>query len=325
MSNTFPIDVVVPWVFERPQDIDDQRIKAALNTHVVYSEAHFRDYGLFELWVNLIKKNMPWVRKIFVLIDNKIPDGYELDERVIFVKHSEYIFHKFLPTYNSNVIEMNIDLLDDLSEHFVLFNDDIFVLKKMRYTDFFTKDGLPKDVGAMICRASENEFEKSVISNMLILNWNFEKKSVKKNFAKYVSLKYGLRTVIKSILSMPWTGFTGWEDTHLAIPYKKEEFINFHSQFPDIKENIGKHKYRHSDDVSHWLIRYIRLARGEFSPSSIKKMGKLVFLSEIGTIKNEISQLTIVCVNDDINSGETERFNEICRELKELICSFIET
>lgn len=50
-----------------------------------------------------------------------------------------------------------------------------------------------------------------------------------------------------------------------------------------------------------------------------------MFLSEIGTIKNEISQLTIVCVNDDINSGETERFNERCRELKELICSFIET
>jgi hypothetical protein len=48
---------------------------------------------------------------------------------------------RYLPNSNSNAIESTIPNINNLSEHYIYFCDDIFLGKKTKYTDFFTYDG----------------------------------------------------------------------------------------------------------------------------------------------------------------------------------------
>ena len=48
------------------------------------------------------------------------------------VKTEEFIPKEYLPTFNSNVIEMNLHRIENLSEKFILFNDDLFILRKIK-------------------------------------------------------------------------------------------------------------------------------------------------------------------------------------------------
>lgn len=53
------------------------------------------------------------------------------------VRHEEYIPSEYLPTFNSNVIELNLHRILDLSERFINFNDDMFVIGETQKSDFF--------------------------------------------------------------------------------------------------------------------------------------------------------------------------------------------
>ena len=47
------------------------------------------------------------------------------------------------PSKNSNAIEFTLQNIPQLSEHFVYFNDDVFVNQPLPYTHFFTRAGAP--------------------------------------------------------------------------------------------------------------------------------------------------------------------------------------
>lgn len=46
--------------------------------------------------------------------------------KITLIKHSDYMPEKYLPTFNSNVIELNYHRITELSDNFVLFNDDCY-------------------------------------------------------------------------------------------------------------------------------------------------------------------------------------------------------
>lgn len=50
--------------------------------------------------------------------------------------HREIIDHDYLPTFNSHVIEANLHKIPNLSEHFIYFNDDVFVAKPLQKAIF---------------------------------------------------------------------------------------------------------------------------------------------------------------------------------------------
>ena len=60
-----------------------------------------------------------------------------IDHKVIFKG-----FEEFLPVFNSNSIETMVYKIPDLSEHFIYFNDDLFLIKETKPSDFF-RDGNP--------------------------------------------------------------------------------------------------------------------------------------------------------------------------------------
>ena len=62
--------------------------------------------------------------------------------KIKLINHSQIIDAKYLPTFNSHVIEANLYKIPDLSEHFIYFNDDVFVARPLMPNHFFENNGL---------------------------------------------------------------------------------------------------------------------------------------------------------------------------------------
>jgi Stealth protein CR2, conserved region 2/Stealth protein CR1, conserved region 1 len=93
-----------------------------------------------------IANNAPWVRRVWILTDNQIPEMAALppefaakisiaDHRDIFAGHEDA-----LPTFNSLSIETMLWRIPGLAEHFLYFNDDVFLTAPVSPTDFFSND-----------------------------------------------------------------------------------------------------------------------------------------------------------------------------------------
>ena len=103
-------------------------------------ENKYRDNGLLKYWFRGIEKYAPWVRRIhFITMGQKPAWLDENHPKLHLVNHTDYIPREFLPTFNSNVIELMIHKIPDLAEHFVHFNDDFFSYKSRSAVRFFFK------------------------------------------------------------------------------------------------------------------------------------------------------------------------------------------
>lgn len=103
----------------------------------------WRSWGTERQLIQLIKKNLPWVRNIYVILarESQLQPWMD-DEKVKVVYHKDFIPNKYLPAFNSNTIEMFLHKIPGLSEYFIYGNDDMFPLSPMEDTDFFI-DGKP--------------------------------------------------------------------------------------------------------------------------------------------------------------------------------------
>ena len=127
----FPIDVVYTWKGEDTSE----NVRFSNNNELQYS---LRSVEMF----------IPWVNKIFILMNppKKIPswikESEKTNKKIIILDHFDtFPDKKYLPSINSNAIEITLPYIKELSEHFIYLNDDIFLGKPCPYTNFFTPDG----------------------------------------------------------------------------------------------------------------------------------------------------------------------------------------
>ena len=85
-----------------------------------------------------------WVRKIYVVTAGQVPEWLTETDRIRIVDHSEILASDALPTFNSHSIESALHRIEGLAEHFVYFNDDMFVGRPLRPEVFFTPNGLTR-------------------------------------------------------------------------------------------------------------------------------------------------------------------------------------
>ena len=64
--------------------------------------------------------------------------------------------------------------IEGLSEHFVYFNDDMFLLKKTEVSDFF-EDGLPCDQALLDYITRRNGLLTRMVMSFMFLFWHFFK------------------------------------------------------------------------------------------------------------------------------------------------------
>lgn len=141
--NTKPIDIVVPWV-----NPDDENWKKDFDYWKFKEQGQkdacrYRDLGVFNFWFRCIEKNMPWIRYVFLILasPSQIPDWLNTDNpKLKIVYHNEFIPNTELPTFNSSVINCYIPFINELSENYILFNDDFFVMKPVEESNYFIND-----------------------------------------------------------------------------------------------------------------------------------------------------------------------------------------
>ncbi|NBM18086.1 stealth family protein [Streptomyces sp. GC420] len=149
----FPIDVVYTWV-----DGDDPALaakrEAYLNGSAAASRIHEREVGASryvsrdELKYSLRSLEMyaPFVRNIYIVTDGQTPDWLDTKaDGVRVVDHKEIFSDQdALPVFNSHAIETQLHHIDGLSEHYLYFNDDVFLGRPVTAGHFFHGNGIAK-------------------------------------------------------------------------------------------------------------------------------------------------------------------------------------
>ena len=217
------IDIVLPWVNGSDSDWIKRFNEYSVNGGDS-NKIRFRDWDLLRYWFRSIEKFMPWVGRIHFITSGELPEWLNTDHpQLHWVKHQDYIPHEFLPTFSSHTIELNIHRIESLSENFIYFNDDFFIIKPLSPSRFF-KNNLPCDYGVMTAKPASGGIIHIAINNLDILDRNFEKQKVmRKNFCKWFSPKYGTK-VLNNILLYPWTEFSGFIDPHIPYSFLKSTF-----------------------------------------------------------------------------------------------------
>lgn len=303
----FPIDFVVPWVDDSDKRWCDKRRGFAPVDEQMNSDARFRDYGIFKFLFRSVAKNAPWVNKIYVLTDSQVPVWLAEHPKVVVVDHKRFIPEQYLPTFNSNVIESNIHRIAGLSEHFVLFNDDFFVLNSVEPADFFAPDGRPKDVFALNVIQPTDHYSHIFVQNLSLINAHYNKYDViKKRPWLFFNYRYGALLALNLYLS-PFKTFTRFYDPHLATAFTKHDLARMWSMFGGELTIFQKNRFRQPDDYSIYLARYIRLVEGDFVPTSMKNFGTYLPISDLRRVtKNLLSELKILVLNDDEHVTQAE-------------------
>jgi len=262
------IDFVMIWVdgndseWKKERSLYDKNIKNSEDN----SEHRYRDWDNLQYWFRGVEKFCPWVNKIHFVTWGHIPKWLNINNpKINIVNHKDFIPEKYLPTFSSHTIELNLHRINGLSERFVYFNDDTFVLDNMKPQDFFKKDK-PCDSGIMNvhCYNMEDMVIMAPFRDIGIINHEFEmRKVIKSNISGWFNYKYGINN-IRNLILLGCPRFPGMLQQHLPTSYLKRTFIEVWNKYENILDETCKNKFRTMTDVNQWVFKEWQLAKGDF-------------------------------------------------------------
>ncbi|HBT85390.1 MAG TPA: hypothetical protein DEB12_05715 [Porphyromonadaceae bacterium] len=311
------IDFVVTWV-----DMNDPKWKADFskyskkgidNTTNEFSEARFRDHGFLKYWFRGIEKFAPWVRKIHFVTSGQKPEWLNVDHpKLSLVNHSDYIPEKFLPVFNSCLIEIYMHKIPDLTEHFVYFNDDFFIINNLSKERFFT-NGLPNDIAAFRHNSGIGLWSKTLKNNIKIINERFDKREVMaRDHDKWFHPSYGKRARLTRLLK-PYGKFITLMTPHNAQPYLKSTFNEVWDYAGDKLTKASENRFRSTQDYTPELFRTWQICRSNFEPYNTyqdTKMFPLVLRSKKAIKAIYDQSYKLICLNDNAHIRNYDKVME---------------
>lgn len=318
----FPIDLVYTWV-----NGDDPNWQAQRNQY--YQNGYPPDATDIERWRNMnelyysiesVFTFAPWIRNVYVVTDNQIPEWYNPDEspNIIFVDHFEIFpsdYQSDLPTFNSHAIECHLHCIPGLSEHFIYANDDCFMGNFVDPTDFFTEDGkfnvffqstpLPRQ------RENMSHLSASYNNNVLL-------QGVMPN-KTFFFLKHQMKPMRKTAAEFAWTN----------------------DPFQTALRQTSTHRFRALEDYDPMhLFVYVGLLMGLAQPSEIESIYfyledaqtvnqkgvttvtsnvKKVFGSFTNLLRKHKNLPQLYCINDTLKYANTRQLETIEKALQHLL------
>lgn len=266
------------------------------------SDNRYRDWGLLPYWFRGVERFAPWVHKIYFVTCGQRPDWLNVHHpKLVLVDHKDYIPGEYLPTFNSNTIEMHLHRISGLEEQFVYFNDDFFLTAPVTPDDFFV-DGRavePAILSVISPESATDMFPHILLNNLSIINTHFQKRNVlRKQWRSFYSLKYGKR-LLQNLYLSPSSYFNGFRDDHLPSPYLKRYFEEVWSREPELLAEASRNRFRGLNEYSAWLVKNWQFCVGASLPRSCS-WGRCYHLGRDGGYCEAIrkQQYKSVCLND---------------------------
>lgn len=309
------IDFVVPWV-----DSTDPEWIESYNFYrpekPIKDHSRFRDWNIFRYWFRAVERYAPWVNKVFLITNGKFPEWINPDcEKLVLVKHSDYIPAKYLPTFNSETIELNIGRIKELSEHFVYFNDDIF-LNAPIVPEYCFRNGLPCDFNFESpyknpehTKEDNYGIDITMYCDIAIINSHFNRKqTVRQAWNKWYGKHLWWKPLLLSLLMLGRDKFEHFIMLHLEQPMLKSVFQEVWEKEPEVLDRSCS-RFRSDTDLNQYVIRYWQFASNKFYP--LRKSGIAYqryneeILADLQKVMLE-ERYNTVCINDTTYCSEKD-------------------
>lgn len=309
------IDFVITWVDGGDPAWQAEKRRYQPQKNDDDSAVRYRDWDNLQYWFRAVEQYAPWVNRIHFITWGHLPGWLNTQHpKLHIVNHADYIPPQYLPVFSSHPIELNIHRIRELAEHFVYFNDDIFLNAPVTPRNFF-KNGKPVDKLIFdVLYPSQAPISPILYNNCRAASKYIRKPAlIKNNLRKIFYPWYGVAG-IKNYLTLPYPWFTGFYNHHLPISFRKSDFEEVWAQEPELMDSTCRNRFRSGDDVSPWLIRYWYLAKGEVEPCSYRQ-GKIFELSDDNrALLRELKRkkYRMICCND---AGRCSDFEKVKAEL----------
>ena len=232
-------------------------------------EWRFRDNGELKYSLRSLETYFPEHWNIFIVTDNQVPDFLKLDDRIKIIYHSDFMNLESLPTFSSKNIVSQIPNIPEISEKFLICNDDVFFGPNFRITDFFSQKILVYFIPFL---------ESQVQSNLV--SWRSGEEVLKERFHDYI----------------PMDSYA----THTPKAVIKQDYFEMCSEFPQILKEVSYEKFRNmknpwmvGDLYSRWMLYKKRAVLGTkedfYIQSSRPKYKKLI---------DNFQHIPFFCIND---------------------------
>ncbi len=243
----FEIDLVYLWV-----DGSDPEWLAKKNRYLgiqydpdneATSKARVTDNGELMYSLRSMQQNAPWVRKVFIVTDEQVPEWLDVtNEKIEIIDIRQLLPSESLPCYNSVVIEHFLWKIPGLAEHFLYANDDMFFNRPIIPAFFFTPEGFP------VVRLQRAFLGKWInkIKQRFSIHTNIYRKTIH-NSALLIEKKFG-----KYFSATPHHNV----DAYLKSDYRKVAEVDFKDE---IAATITHH-IRSESDIQRIIYLYYALA-----------------------------------------------------------------
>jgi hypothetical protein len=261
-----PIDVVISWVDGNDPGLAAKRAGYLKGNHGdLHPGAHptrFASVNEIRYCVLSILRFAPFIRKIFIVTDGQDPNLYEdiqshFPERVgalRIVDHREIFagFEQYLPSFNSISIGHMIWRIRGLSDRFVYFNDDTFLIRSIEPKDWFMSNE-PVIRG----KWTVAPFHKIVWNELRRFYYHTVRNKL--NYEPRASFNLG-QWNSAAILGFKTSYFTNSHTPHTVDRKIAEEF--FHKNRSLIEKNISYRFRNHTQFTFISLCNHLQLLRG---------------------------------------------------------------
>ncbi|MDO4459129.1 MAG: stealth conserved region 3 domain-containing protein [Clostridia bacterium] len=332
----YKIDFVMIWVDGGdPEWIKSKNFHSGKKSSVTDDrDARYRDWENLKYWFRAVEKFAPWVNHVYFITCGHVPEWLNLDyEKITHIRHEDYMPEEYLPTFSSHPIELCINRIKELSEHFVYFNDDMFITRPVK-PELFFRNGKPVHSAHLHCTRPGkvgNIMPHIYLNSTEVINSHIDmKKSLSDNKKKWFSVrKNGIKTIAENLICSNYQMWPGFTNEHVAVPLLKSTLDEVWRLEPDKLDRTCRHKFRDVRDVSQYTFRYWQLASGNFEPEKAENLGIKI---EIGSNDNSLKKMcdaienqkyNLVCVNDDGHLQTYEDFeyakNEINKSFDKIL------
>lgn len=320
------MDFVITWVDDNDPEWREEFLKYSKDTSNDNREERFRSWDNFHYWFRAVEKFAPWVNKVHFVTWGHVPSWLNVDHpKLNIVKHSDFIPEEYLPTFNTRTIELNLHRIEELSDEYVLFNDDVFLIDHVEENMFFV-DGKPCDM-PILSPFSITEYSKTILNDLIVINKHFNiNNAFSETPSNWINFKYG-KFIFSNLFFLLFfkSHHSVFRDFHIALPSRKKTLALLWEVEHEVMHKSSNNTFRDIDTVNNYVQRYWDLASNNFHPTNIDKIGG--FFNVNSDNVEEVSEFIIgqkkpiLCVNDTVLFENFEFIKEEINQAFENILS----